>query len=81
MGAMSRFAAKVPLTEIRSSGRPVYIIHERKGELFPCDFCYEALDALTVAGHEIVARNGLRLTICQGCVRQLQREVGKVVGK
>ena len=71
----------MPLTEIRSSGRPVYIIRERKGELSPCDFCYEALDAFSAAGHEIAVRNGLRLAICQGCIRQLQREAEKAVGK
>ncbi len=74
---MSRFAAKVPLTEIRSSGRPAYLVDGWSDRNSECDFCYVEQDIFSNANYTLVTRSGLRLPICPSCLKQFSREADK----
>ena len=77
----SRSPAKVPLTEIRSSGRPVYLVDGWSDRNSECAFCYVEQDMFSNANYTLVTRAALRLPICPGCLKQLASEAEKAARK
>ena len=74
-------SSKIPLTEIRSSGRAAYLVDGWSERTSECAFCYVAQDMYSNANYALVARAALRLPICPGCLGQLASVAEKALEK
>ena len=73
--------SKIPLTEIRSSGRAAYLVDGWSERTSECAFCYVEQDMYSNANYTLVTRAALRLPICPGCLGQLASEAEKALKK